>query len=58
MKIFYLNLINNETIIMAENNIVSCVPIDEANSDYQQYLAWLSLGNTPEEWLLNKNESI
>jgi len=50
MKTFYLNPINNETIIMVENNIVSCVPIDEANPDYQQYLAWVAEGNTPEEW--------
>lgn len=23
------------------------IPMDEQNSDYQQYLAWLEAGNTP-----------
>jgi hypothetical protein len=26
------------------------IPFDEANADYQTYLAWLEAGNTPEPW--------
>lgn len=26
------------------------IPLAKDNTDYQEYLAWLEEGNTPEEW--------
>ena len=31
-----------------DDGTVSCIPMDEDNTDYQNYLAWVSEGNTPE----------
>jgi hypothetical protein len=39
-------LTNNTSIIRIEDN--ACIPNDPANTDYAQYLIWLSEGNTPE----------
>ena len=34
------------TILRKEDN--AFIPIDEANTDYQEYLAWVAEGNTAE----------
>ena len=31
-----------------EDNLVTFIPMDEVNTDYQAYLKWLEEGNTPE----------
>jgi len=32
-----------------EENKTTFIPMNEANTDYQQYLEWVAEGNTPEE---------
>jgi hypothetical protein len=35
----------SQSVIRIADN--ACIPFDNANTDYQAYLAWLELGNTP-----------
>jgi hypothetical protein len=40
--------LSEEMIVRVSDN--AWIPINEANSDYQQYLAWVAEGNTATEW--------
>ena len=40
------NEIVTNTILRKEDN--AFIPFDEANRDYQEYLAWVAEGNTPD----------
>jgi hypothetical protein len=40
--------LSGEMIVRVADN--AWIPMNEQNSDYQQYLAWVAEGNTAEEW--------
>jgi hypothetical protein len=43
--IYTYSLLANSTAILRSDE--AYIPADPANSDYQQYLAWVAAGNTP-----------
>jgi len=47
----YKNSFNNsdDGVLLSKDGKTYAIPLDEANTDYQDYLAWVAEGNTPEE---------
>jgi len=36
----FTNKVNSVQLTNSETNVVLCIPFDEANTDYQEYLEW------------------
>jgi hypothetical protein len=49
MKYFVIKEKGDVTAVVCDNGI--SFPSDPANTDYQQYLAWVAEGNIAEEWI-------
>jgi hypothetical protein len=44
----YRLILNSEYILIIRDGVVSTIPNDPANRDWQEYQEWLALGNEPE----------
>ena len=39
---------DNAAILLSKDGKTYCIPLNDKNTDYQEYLAWVAEGNTAE----------
>ena len=44
-------ILNTENKVIKRISDNAFIPMDEANTDYQEYLKWVAEGNEAEEWV-------
>jgi hypothetical protein len=44
---YKLSKFNDAVVSVIRTTDGACIPFADGNTDYQAYLAWLALGNTP-----------
>jgi hypothetical protein len=55
-QVMNTNVGGSNCVILIRTLDGATIPMDESNSDYQAYLAWVAEGNTAEEWNPNGNQ--
>jgi hypothetical protein len=45
-KLYIDNKFSNSYLVVKENNLEKYVPLDPANTDYQEIQEWIAKGNT------------
>ena len=56
MSYYTHTYLNMSVILRVDGSVQQWIPIDSANTDYQEYLEWVALGNTATAYTVPSND--